>query len=235
METSGLPRGRKEGINRWLSIRKVLPGVPQNTNKHKWQNEGELDWTWFVIRRKLFIIWRKLITKIVNGEVLIAKLFWAPCLGEPPFGFPFHLFRLLSVNLSPICSVFVSNLIVIWKREGSPHLVSPLLVRCVFVATNLLDQMPRMEGKHHCASPLLFPSYISNFEQLEKERAVTIVWVFFWSDGDCSYTNENHFSALLSAIPHICHGCHGRRPCKFFLASVNFFRCNAKNWRFLQI
>ena len=59
--------------------------------------------------------------------------------------------------------------------------------------------MPRMEGKHHCASPLLFPSYISNFEQLEKERAVTIVWVFFWSDGDRSYTNENHFSALLSA------------------------------------
>ena len=131
--------------------------------------------------------------------MLIAKLFWAPCLGEPPFRFPFHLFRLLSVNLSPICSVFVSNLIVIWKREGSPHLVSPLLVRCVFVATNLLDQMPRMEGKHHCASPLLFPSYISNFEQLEKERAVTIVWVFFWSDGDRSYTNENHFSALLSA------------------------------------
>ena len=130
--------------------------------------------------------------------MLIAKLFWAPCLGEPPFGFPFHLFRLLSVNLSPICSVFVSNLIVIWKREGRPHLVSPLLVRCVFVATNLLDQMPRMEGKHHCASPLLFPSYISNFEQLEKERAVTIVWVFFWSDGDRSYTNENHFSALLS-------------------------------------
>ena len=31
--------------------------------------------------------------------------------------------------------------------------------------------MPRMEGKHHCASPLLFASYISNFEQLEKERA----------------------------------------------------------------
>ena len=30
-------------------------------------------------------------------------------------------------------------------------------------------------------------------------------------------------------IPHICHG---RRPCKFFLAGVNFFRFNAKNWHF---
>ena len=28
-------------------------------------------------------------------------------------------------------------------------------------------------------------------------------------------------------IPHICHG---QRPCKFFLAGVNFYRFNAKNW-----
>ena len=34
------------------------------------------------------------------------------------------------------------------------------------------------------------------------------------------------------SIPHICHGRHGRRPCKFFLAGVNFFRFNAKNWQF---
>ena len=27
----------------------------------------------------------------------------------------------------------------------------------------------------------------------------------------------------------------GRRPCKFFLASVNFYRFNAKNWHFRQI
>ena len=33
-------------------------------------------------------------------------------------------------------------------------------------------------------------------------------------------------------IPHICHGRHGRRPCKFFLAGVNFYRFNAKNWQF---
>ena len=32
-------------------------------------------------------------------------------------------------------------------------------------------------------------------------------------------------------IPHICHGRHGRRPCKFFLAGVNFYRFNAKNWQ----
>ena len=34
------------------------------------------------------------------------------------------------------------------------------------------------------------------------------------------------------SIPHICHGRHGRRPCKFFLPGVNFYRFNAKNWRF---
>ena len=36
----------------------------------------------------------------------------------------------------------------------------------------------------------------------------------------------------LECIPHICHGRHGRRPCKFCLAGVNFFRFNAKNWQF---
>ena len=34
-----------------------------------------------------------------------------------------------------------------------------------------------------------------------------------------------------SIIPHICHGRHGRRLCKFFLAGVNFYRFNAKNWQ----
>ena len=33
-------------------------------------------------------------------------------------------------------------------------------------------------------------------------------------------------------IPHICHRRHGRRPCKFFLAGVNFYRFNGKNWQF---
>ena len=33
-------------------------------------------------------------------------------------------------------------------------------------------------------------------------------------------------------IPDICHGCHGRHPCKFFLAGINFYRFNAKNWQF---
>ena len=41
--------------------------------------------------------------------------------------------------------------------------------------------------------------------------------------------------ALVPLIPDICHGRHGRRPCKFFLAGVNFYRFNAKNWHFRQI
>ena len=33
-------------------------------------------------------------------------------------------------------------------------------------------------------------------------------------------------------IPHISHRRRGRRPCKFFLPGVNFYRFNAKNWQF---
>ena len=36
----------------------------------------------------------------------------------------------------------------------------------------------------------------------------------------------------LPNIPHICHGRHRRRPCKFFLPGVNFYRFIAKNWQF---
>ena len=32
-------------------------------------------------------------------------------------------------------------------------------------------------------------------------------------------------------IPHICHGSHGYIRV-FFLAGVNFYRFNAKNWQF---
>ena len=39
-------------------------------------------------------------------------------------------------------------------------------------------------------------------------------------------------SLVFQYIPDICHGRHGRRPCKFFLAGVNFYRFNAKNWQF---
>ena len=39
-------------------------------------------------------------------------------------------------------------------------------------------------------------------------------------------SNKLHVSCLafilLSSIPDICHGRHGRRPCKFFLPGVNF-------------
>ena len=51
--------------------------------------------------------------------------------------------------------------------------------------------------------------------------------------------NRNRSAAKISqvlcssvSIPDICHGRHGRRPCTFFLAGVNFYRFNAKNWQF---
>ena len=36
-------------------------------------------------------------------------------------------------------------------------------------------------------------------------------------------------------IPDICHEHHERCSCKFFLAGVNFYRFNAKNWHFRHI
>ena len=38
--------------------------------------------------------------------------------------------------------------------------------------------------------------------------------------------------ALSSTIPDICHGRHGHVRVNFFLAGVNFYRFNAKNWQF---
>ena len=45
-------------------------------------------------------------------------------------------------------------------------------------------------------------------------------------------TTLHCFAGKILGIPDICHGRHGRRPCKFFLAGVNFYRFNAKNWQF---
>ena len=52
---------------------------------------------------------------------------------------------------------------------------------------------------------------------------------------DCTHAYYSiYFSMYLNNsefIPHICHGRHGWRPCKFFWPGVNFYRFNAKNWR----
>ena len=37
---------------------------------------------------------------------------------------------------------------------------------------------------------------------------------------------------IIHAIPDICYGSHGYTRVKFFLAGVNFYRFNAKNWQF---
>ena len=50
-------------------------------------------------------------------------------------------------------------------------------------------------------------------------------------DSDTKKTNMKR-SKFSPHIPHICHRRHGRRTCNFFLADVNFYRFNAKNWQF---
>ena len=53
-------------------------------------------------------------------------------------------------------------------------------------------------------------------------------WIFFSQV-------DNSWMELIKAIPDICHGRHGRRPCKFSLPGVNFSRLNAKNLPFYCI
>ena len=47
---------------------------------------------------------------------------------------------------------------------------------------------------------------------------------------EISWTSEHQHT-----IPDICHGSHGYIRVNFFLAGVNFYRFNAKNWHFRQI
>ena len=49
------------------------------------------------------------------------------------------------------------------------------------------------------------------------------------SDVRCKFLHLGRF------IPHICHEHHKWRSCKIFLAGVNFYRFNAKNWHFRKI
>ena len=50
-----------------------------------------------------------------------------------------------------------------------------------------------------------------------------------WETSKCSCLK------CILAIPKICHGSHGYTRVNFFLAGLNFYRFNAKNWHFWQI
>ena len=95
----------------------------------------------------------------------------------------------------------------------------------------------------HVFKLTISPTYLEIFLKTQEGSTIQDLELFqqrcfkVWShctDSRC----QNTFCATSTVskynldIPHICHGRHGRRPCKFFLAGVNFFRCNAKNWQF---
>ena len=66
--------------------------------------------------------------------------------------------------------------------------------------------------------------------------AALVVWDTVYPPPPLLFHRRLQIVHLLGGtIPHICHGRHGQRPCKFFLACVNFYRFNAKNWHFWQI
>ena len=85
-------------------------------------------------------------------------------------------------------------------------------------------------------------SFNLNFVPFYKKSrlCLTVVHICWTYHGHLQYfckMEYQHFQHFIwqEFIPHICHGRHGRRPCNFFLAGVNFYRFNAKSWHFRQI
>ena len=71
-------------------------------------------------------------------------------------------------------------------------------------------------------------NFCSDFDHKVWKDFEVGVWSVF-----CRGSEVESWSRFLSqVIPDICHGRHRRRPCKFFLPGVNFYRFNAKNRRF---
>ena len=68
-----------------------------------------------------------------------------------------------------------------------------------------------------------FSLQLANIEKCLPTNANTQLVIYLWQNFVCCH------------IPHICHEHHEQRSCKFFLAGVNFYRFNAKNWHFRQI
>ena len=77
----------------------------------------------------------------------------------------------------------------------------------------------------HICEPLSYSK-----EGMEMEELMELI-VFIWIPRP---PNRNVEILLLRPvpIPDICHGSHGYIRVKFFLAGVNFYRFNAKNWHF---
>ena len=68
----------------------------------------------------------------------------------------------------------------------------------------------------------------------------TLAGTFILKYGNCWIHVEGNLIIMLKVYPHHEHTSYLSReprvyPCKFFLAGVNFYRFNAKNWPFWQI
>ena len=72
-----------------------------------------------------------------------------------------------------------------------------------------------------CALPFVLLNVWEYEDELEKSQHNIVIWSVE------SYSCRSHTS-YLSRIPR-------KYPCKFFLARVNFYTFNAKNWHFWQI
>ena len=90
------------------------------------------------------------------------------------------------------------------------------------------------DNTHQCAQPLTalqnMRSIMLNIKQIVSRKEEN--GVYGSKRGLMEHVKRRKVGVYYIAIPHICHGHHGRRPCKFFLPGVNFNRFNAKNWQF---
>ena len=94
------------------------------------------------------------------------------------------------------------------------------------------------------AAPMLAPLFWARPDPNQWDHKFSILWGTLDAFGFSVDAHSASWRAVLclqfpkmtlfgaKTIPDICHGRHGRRPCKFFLPGVKFSRLNAKNLPF---
>ena len=98
------------------------------------------------------------------------------------------------------------------------------------------NQFPRLvvnRMRRHFKSPQIIPKLSPIFRLVQNKTWGS--WRHSWDTRSRGCLLRTWPERVFALIPHICHEHHERRSCKFFLAGVNFYRFNAKNWHFWQI
>ena len=117
------------------------------------------------------------------------------------------------------------------------------IIKCRYdLRIRIFHQVSNNQSSGQCITKTTIVSdvltlYFSNFVKAQILIALIASFVLgYLFTGDSLDRQVDHgIYRLIWVIPHICHGSHGYTRVNFFLAGVNFYRFNAKNWHFRQI